>query len=102
MRAILLILILVVVALIAAIASGLVDITQTREAEVPRIEAGEGAIRAEGGQPPAFEVQTGTVGVGTRAATAAVPKVEVKRDSATIPVPTVEVRQPAEQESNAN
>ena len=102
MRAILLILILGVVALIAAFATGLVDISQTREAHVPSIEANDGAIRAEGGQPPAFEVQTGSVEVGTREANVAVPKVEVKPGQTTAKVPSVEVRRPEEGQSNAN
>ena len=102
MRAILLILILGVVALIAAFATGLVDISQTREAHVPSIEANDGAIRAEGEQPPAFEVQTGSVEVGTREANVAVPKVEVKPGQTTVKVPSVEVRRPEEGQSNAN
>ena len=61
MRAILLILIVAVVALIAAIATGLIDISQTRGARAPHVEASNGAIRAQGGQSPAFEVQTGSV-----------------------------------------
>jgi len=101
-RAILLLLILVVVALIAAIATGLVDVSQTRKAEAPRIEAGDGAIRAEGGQAPRFEVETGTLGVGTRDANVAVPRVEVKRDSAQVKVPSVEVRRAGEGEGNAH
>lgn len=102
MRAILLILILAVVALIAAFATGLVDISQTREARVPSLEAGDGAIRAEGGQSPAFEVQTGSVQVGTREANVAVPKVELKPGQTQVQVPSVEVRQPTEPQSNAN
>ncbi len=102
MRAILLILILAVVALIAAFATGLIDISQTREARVPSIEAGDGAIRAEGGQSPAFEVQTGSVEVGTREANVAVPKVELKPGQTTVQVPSVEVRQPAEPQANAH
>src|SRR6187402_2242991 len=66
MRAVLLILIVGVVALIILVATGLVDISQTRGARAPQIEAENGAIRAQGGQTPAFEVQTGSVEVGTR------------------------------------
>ena len=102
MRAILLILILAVVALIAAFATGFVDISQTREASVPEISAGDGAIRAQGGQPPAFEVQTGSVGVGTREADVAVPKIEVKRDKAAVDVPVVEIRPAGEAEKKAD
>lgn len=102
MRAILLILIIAIVGLIAAIATGLINVSQTQEARVPTLEAGNGAIRAQGGQPPAFEVQTGSVGVGTREANVAVPTVQVKRDQATVKVPSVEVRRPQEAEGNAN
>lgn len=102
MRAILLILILVVVALIAAFATGFVDISQSREARAPKIEAADGAIRAQGGQSPAFEVQTGSVEVGTREANVAVPKIEVQRDKTKVDVPSVEIRRAGESEKNAN
>jgi len=101
MRTVLLILILGVVALIALFASGLINVSQTREARAPQVEAVDGSIRAQGGQSPAFEVQTGSVAVGTREANVAVPKVEVKRDSAQVKVPNVEVRQAKEGEGNA-
>ena len=102
MRAILLILIVAVVALIAGFATGYIDISQTREAQAPKIETGDGAIRATGGQSPAFEVQTGSVEVGTQEANVAVPKIEVKRDKAKVDVPTVEVRPAEEAQGNAN
>ena len=101
MRAILLILIVAVVALIAAIATGLIDVTQTRPASAPEVSAADGQIRAQGGEAPAFEVQTGSVAVGTRDANVAVPKVEVTRDQATVKVPSVEVRRPEKPEQNA-
>ena len=101
MRAILLILIVAVVALIAAIATGLIDVSQTRGARAPQVEASDGRIRTQGGQSPAFEVQTGSVGVGTRDANVAVPKVEVKRGETSVKVPVVEVRRPQEVEQNA-
>lgn len=102
MRAIFLILILAVVALIAAISTGLIDISQTRSAEAPKLEASNGSIRAQGGQSPAFEVQTGSVEVGTGEANVTVPKIEVKRDTAKVAVPSVEIRRAEEAESNAN
>lgn len=102
MRPILLILILAVVALIAAFATGYIDISQTRSVEAPRLEASNGSIRARAGQSPAFEVQTGSVEVGTRPADVPVPKIEVKRDRAKVNVPSVEVRPPEEAETNAN
>ena len=101
MRAILLVLILVVVALIAAIGSGFLDVSQTRGARAPTVAASDGAIRAQGGQSPAFEVQTGSVEVGTREANVAVPKIEVKRDEKGVKVPTVEIRPAEEAQQNA-
>jgi len=101
MRTVLLILILGIVALIALFASGLINVSQTREAKAPRVEAVDGSIRAQGGQSPAFEVQTGSVEVGTRDANVAVPKIEVKPDQARVKVPSVEVRQAREGEGNA-
>ena len=101
MRAILLILILGVVALIALFATGLVNVSQTREARAPQVEAVDGSIRAGGGQSPAFEVQTGSVEVGTREANVAVPQIEVKPGRTRVEVPSVEVRQAQEARGNA-
>ncbi|HET9355028.1 MAG TPA: hypothetical protein VFO42_02555 [Sphingomicrobium sp.] len=79
MRTVFLILIVGVLALIAAIATGFLDISQTREAQVPQISANEQGVTASGGQAPAFDVQTGTVSVGAQPAnvTVAVPTVSV-------------------------
>jgi hypothetical protein len=101
MRAILLILIIGVVALLAAFATGYLDIDQTRGARAPGVEASDGTIRATGGQSPAFEVQTGSVEVGSREANVAVPRLEVKRDKAKVNVPVVEVHPPEEAQQNA-
>ena len=84
MRAIIIILILAVVALIAAIQTGLLDITQTRSAQAPEISATGNGVTATGGQAPAFDVETGKVAVGT------------KEQNVTVQVPTLEVRPPAE------
>ena len=101
MRAVLLILILAVVALIAAIQTGLIKLPQTRSATAPTMEAGDGAIRTQAGQTPRFEVETGSVGVGTRETNVAVPEVQVKRGQTTVEVPAVEVRR-AGKEANQN
>ena len=77
MRAIILILILLIVAAIAAIATGFLDIDQTQPAEVPRVTTTENGIQAQGGQPPAFDVETGKIEVGTREATVPVPDIRV-------------------------
>ena len=79
MRAIILILILAVVGLIVLVATGLLDINQTRSAEAPQVSVTENGVTAQGGQAPAFDVETGTVSVGSEPAnvTVAVPTVQV-------------------------
>jgi len=101
MRTVMLILIIAVVALIGAFATGYVNISQTRDARAPSVEAADGAIRATGGQSPAFEVQTGSVEVGTKDANVAMPKVQVTRDEKSVKVPVVAVRPPDEAQQNA-
>ena len=77
MRAILLVLILAVVAIIVAIASGFLDINQVRGARAPDIDASRSGVTASGGQAPAFDIETGSVGVGTRDANVKVPTLQV-------------------------
>ena len=92
MRVILVILILAVLAMIAAVASGLVNINQTRGARAPAMATGDNGVAVRGGQPPAFDIETGSVAVGTREANVVVPRVRVEQGTATVPVPKVEVR----------
>ena len=77
MRAILLVLILAVVAIIALVATGLVDINQVRGARAPDVEATRNGVTAKGGQAPAFDIETGSVSVGTRDAKVKVPALKV-------------------------
>ena len=81
MRSILLILILAIVALIIAFASGFLHLNQTREASAPSVAASGNGATATGGRTPAFEVETGSVAVGTRQkdVRVAVPEVRVNR-----------------------
>jgi uncharacterized protein involved in outer membrane biogenesis len=79
MRAILLILIVVVLAIIAAVATGLLNINQIRGARAPEVSATRNGVVAKGGQAPAFDVETGSVKIGTKDATVRVPSVEVQR-----------------------
>jgi hypothetical protein len=65
MRIILFILILLVVAMLIAVASGLVSITQTRPGQAPEVQIGSDGVDATGGQAPAFDVETGTISVET-------------------------------------
>ena len=77
MRAVLLVLILAVVVIIGAIATGFLDISQVRGARAPDIDASRNGVTATGGQAPSFDVETGSVGVGTRDAVIKVPEVKV-------------------------
>ncbi|MGI8704985.1 MAG: hypothetical protein ACR2JJ_04200 [Sphingomicrobium sp.] len=76
MRAILFILIVAVVGLLIAIATGFLDIRQTRGARAPEVSADNG-VTAQGGQAPAFDIETGSVSVGTTRTNVAVPTVRV-------------------------
>jgi len=78
MRAVLLILIVAVLVFLAGIFSGFIDINQIRGAQAPEVSATHNGVVAKGGQTPAFDVQTGSVEVGTRNATVKVPALEVK------------------------
>jgi hypothetical protein len=82
MRAVLLILILGIVVLIGAIATGMLDISQTRSAKAPDVDVNSNGITASGGQAPAFDVETGTVSVGAT------------QRNVTVPSPTVSVNRP--------
>ena len=79
MRAVLLILIIAVVAIIVAIASGFVDINQVRGAKAPEVSATRNGVTAQGGQAPAFDVETGSVKIGTQQTTVKVPGVVVQK-----------------------
>ncbi len=94
MRAIFIILILAVVALIAAVATGLIDFSQTRDAQIPSVSADRNGVTATGGQAPVFDVETGSVGIGSRSTDVAVPVVRVEPGSRRVNVPVIEVRPP--------
>ena len=79
MRAVLLVLILAVVAAIVAIATGFLDINQVRGAKAPDIDASRNGVTASGGQAPAFDIETGSVSVGTRDANVKVPALKVNQ-----------------------
>ena len=87
MRRIILILIIAVVALIVVFKLGLLSFIQQRPAQVPGVEVTSNGVTATGGQTPTYKVETGTVAIGTRNATVAVP------------VPTLEVRGPGDNQA---
>lgn len=97
MRAIIFILILAVVAIIAALGTGLVDLDVTRGARAPNVEATGNGVVARGGQTPAFDVETGSVQVGTTQANVTLPRIEIQpvgNDSGQAP-PAAQPAQPA-------
>ena len=77
MRAVLFILIIAVLVLLAGVATGFINIDQIRGAQAPEITATHNGIQAKGGQTPAFDVQTGSVEVGTKTANVTVPDLKV-------------------------
>jgi hypothetical protein len=79
MRALLFILIIVVLVVIAALATGFLDINQIRGAKAPQVAATGNGVTAQGGQAPAFDVQTGSVKIGTTQTTVKVPQVVVQK-----------------------
>ena len=78
MRAVLLILMILILVIIGGVATRFIDINQLRGARAPEVAATHNGVVAKGGQAPAFEVETGSVKVGTKDATVKVPTLEVE------------------------
>ncbi|MEQ8657826.1 MAG: hypothetical protein RIC24_11040 [Hyphomicrobiales bacterium] len=77
------------VAALAVVAYGafyFVDVEQTQEARMPTVD-----IQVEGGQAPEFDVETGSVDIGTTTETVEVPNVEITTNEREITLPTLEV-----------
>lgn len=83
-RAGIIIAIVAVLAIIAAFAFGLIDIDQTKDTKLPEVSV-------QGGQAPAFDVDTAKVDVGTKTENIKVPTVDVGTKDQGIQVPTVDV-----------
>jgi len=79
MRKVIFVLVLIILAIIAAIATGFLDISQIRGGQAPQVSATHNGIVTKGGQAPAFDVQTGSVTVGTKETTVKVPALEVQK-----------------------
>lgn len=79
MRAVIFVLILAVLVVLAGLATGFLNINQIRGAKVPQVAATGNGVTAKGGQAPAFDVQTGSVKVGTQEKTVRVPSLEVQK-----------------------
>lgn len=72
MRTILVLLVIVVLVGIVAIMTGFIDVNQTRTASLPK-------IKLEGGQAPAFDVQTANVSVSNEAHVVKTPVIDVRK-----------------------
>ena len=79
MRAVIFVLILAVLVVLAGLATGFLNINQIRGAKVPQVAATGNGVTVKGGQAPAFDVQTGSVKVGTQEKTVKVPSLEVQK-----------------------
>ena len=101
MRAVIFVLIVAVLAIIAAVATGFVNINQIRGAKAPQLSATANGVTATGGQSPAFDVETGSVKVDTGHANVAVPKVTLEKGQKTVQLPRIEVRSPEKQGNEA-
>jgi len=77
--------IVAVLAIVAAFAFGLIDIDQTKETKLPE-------VAVQGGQAPAFDVDTAKVDVGTTETNIDVPTVDVGTTKQNVELPTVEVK----------
>src|SRR3546814_19042657 len=81
MRALLVLLGLAVVAVALLMAFGMIDIDQTKSAQLPK-------VTIEGGQAPRFQADVGRVDVGTENRTVAVPTIDVRKaDNTVAPAP---------------
>jgi hypothetical protein len=76
--------IVAVLAIIAAFAFGLIDINQTQETKMPEVSV-------QGGQAPAFDVDTARVEVGSEQTDVTVPTVDVGTTERSVSVPTLDV-----------
>ena len=78
MRAVLFIVIVAILLIIGAVATGFLNISQIRGGAAPEITATRNGVTAKGGRAPAFDVETGSVKVGAKETTVKVPSLVVE------------------------
>ncbi|WP_208351756.1 hypothetical protein [Pseudaestuariivita rosea] len=76
--------------LVGAAAVYMVDIDQTQEASLPDVD-----VQVEGGNLPAYDVETGSIELTSDEATVTVPEVEVDTQQVEVTVPGISIN-PAE------
>ena len=80
---------IVLAAIVVAGGFYMVDIDQTREAEMPSVD-----VDVSGGQLPAFDAEVGTIRVTEEEITTTVPEVDVTMEEKTITLPGLDVEPP--------
>lgn len=79
MRAVLFIIIVGVAVILAGVATGFVSVSKIRGGEVPQVTASRNGIVAKGGQAPSFDVETGSVKVGTAPTNMIIPTLQIQK-----------------------
>ena len=87
-RTVLILLAIAALVLLVLFATGILDMTQTKEAKLPDVD-----VSAQGGQAPAFDVDAKEVVVGTTETNVSVPDVDVDTQETTVDVPVVGVKE---------
>lgn len=83
MRTVIFILIIAILVVIGAIATGFLNINQVRGVQAPQVSTNGKAVTARGGQAPAFDIQTGSLKVGSTQTSVKVPTVTVQKPADT-------------------
>ncbi|MDQ3140501.1 MAG: hypothetical protein M3Q15_07230 [Pseudomonadota bacterium] len=87
-RTILVILAIGALVLLVLLATGVLNVDQTKEGALPDVD-----VSAEGGQVPEFDVDAKEVVVGTTETNVTVPDVDIDSKETTIDVPVVGVKE---------
>lgn len=70
------------------------NVEKTQEGELPDVD-----VSAQGGELPAYDVETADVDVNTTPTEVTVPDVDVNSKDVTVPVPDVDVNMPQENDA---
>ena len=86
-RTILILLAVAALVLLVLVATGILNVNQTKEAKLPDVD-----VSTQGGQAPAFDVDAKEVVVGTTESNVSVHDVDVETKETTVDVPTIGVK----------
>ena len=79
MRAVLFIFIVGVLVIVAGVATGFINVSKIHGGEVPQVTASRNGIVAKGGEAPSFDVETGSVKVGTAQTSMNMPTLQIQK-----------------------